>query len=267
MSVVTTSTPKKSAKRSGHKAPKGYDAGDYPTFAVTVDVVIMSVVDGQLMVLLVRRQADPYEGAWALPGGFKHPDESLDAAAVRELREETGVDAPKHLAQFGTYGDPGRDPRGNVVTVGYLAVTPEVGRIEAGTDADDARLWPVADVLDGSLELAFDHHRILRDAVDRAGDELEGSDLATAFLGPTFTLSELQSVYEAIWDDELDTANFRRSLSMAPPDSDYVVATGERAAAGPKGGRPPELFSAGDAWSDGSPVKRSKRRSPKRSDS
>ena len=214
---MTTSKPKKNAKRSGHKAPKGYDAGDYPTFAVTVDVVIMSVVDGRLMVLLVRRQADPYEGAWALPGGFKHPDESLDAAAVRELREETGVDAPKHLAQFGTYGDPGRDPRGNVVTVGYLAVTPEVGRIEAGTDADDARLWPVADVLDGPLELAFDHERILSDAVRRAGDELEGSDLATAFLGPTFTLSDLQSVYEAIWDDELDTANFRRSLSMSAP--------------------------------------------------
>jgi 8-oxo-dGTP diphosphatase len=267
MWAVTTSKPKKTAKRSGHKPPKGYDAGNYPTFAVTVDVVIMSVVDERLMVLLVRRQADPYEGAWALPGGFKHPDESLDEAAVRELREETGVDAPKHLAQFGTYGDPGRDPRGNVVTVGYLAVTPEVGRIEAGTDADDARLWPVADVLDGALELAFDHERILRDAVERAGDELEGSDLATAFLGPTFTLSELQSVYEAIWDDELDTANFRRSLSMSPPDADYVVATGERAAAGPKGGRPPELFSAGEAWSDGSPVKRSKRRSSKRSSS
>ena len=249
-------------KQSGHRVPEGYDASNYPTFAVTVDVVIMSVVDGQLMVLLVRRQADPYEGAWALPGGFKHPDESLDAAAFRELREETGVDAPKHLAQFGAYGDPGRDPRGNVVTVAYLAVTPEVGRIEAGTDADDARLWPLGDVLDGGLDLAFDHDRILCDAVERARDQLEGSDLATAFVGPTFTLSELQSVYEAIWDDELDTANFRRSLSMTPPDSSYVVSTGERAAAGPKGGRPPELFSAGDAWSDGSPVRRSKRRTP-----
>ena len=259
---MTKPTGKRRTK-SHHQAPDGYDPSAFPAFAVTVDVVIMSVVDGQLMVLLVRRQADPYEGAWALPGGFKRPDESLDTAAFRELREETGVDAPKHLAQFGTYGDPGRDPRGNVITVGYLAVTPDVGQIEAGTDADDARLWPVGDVLDGGLVLAFDHDRILRDAVEQARDQLEGTDLATAFVGPTFTLSELQSVYEAIWNDELDTANFRRSLSLSPPDASYVVATGERAAAGPKGGRPPELFEAGDAWSDGSPVKRSKRRTSK----
>jgi ADP-ribose pyrophosphatase YjhB (NUDIX family) len=84
-------------------------------------------------------------------------------------------------------------PRGNVVTVGYLAVTPEVGRIEAGTDADDARLWPVADVIDGGLDLAFDHQQILRDAVERARDQLEDSDLATASVRPTFTLSEQAS--------------------------------------------------------------------------
>ena len=263
LSAVTDKPTKQHSRKAGHQAPVGYDASAYPTFSVTVDVVIMSVVDGQLMVLLVQRQADPYKDAWALPGGFKQPDESLDTAAFRELREETGVDAPKHLAQFATYGDPGRDPRGNVVTVVYLAVTPEVGSIEAGTDADDARLWPVSSVLDGDVELAFDHERILRDAVERAADQLEGSDLATAFVGPTFTLSELQSVYEAIWDDQLDTGNFRRSLATASADSTYVVATGQRAAAGPKGGRPPELFEAGDAWIDGSPVKRTKRRTTK----
>ncbi|MDA3033219.1 MAG: NUDIX domain-containing protein [Actinomycetota bacterium] len=263
---MTDKPTKKRSRKAGHQAPEGYDASAYPTFSVTVDVVIMSVVDGQLMVLLVQRQADPYKDAWALPGGFKQPDESLDAAAFRELREETGVDAPKHLAQFATYGDPARDPRGNVVTVVYLAVTPEVGSIEAGTDADDARLWPVSSVLDGDVALAFDHERILSDAVERAADQLEGSDLATAFVGPTFTLSELQSVYEAIWDDQLDTGNFRRSLSMGSPDASYVVSTGERAAAGPKGGRPPELFEVGDAWIDGSPVKRAKRRTTKQSE-
>ena len=175
--------------------------------------------------LLVRRGEAPFAGAWAIPGGFKRPDETLDDAAARELHEETGVVAPRHLAQFGAYGDPGRDPRGNVVTVAYLAVTPEVGELAAGTDAADARLWAVADVLEGDLELAFDHRRILTDAVERAGAELEGSDLATAFVGPTFTLSELQSVYEAIWGDRLDAANFRRSLA-SEPDAAYVEPTG-----------------------------------------
>ena len=257
---MAASSSRKPKRRSGDRAPVGYDMSAFPAFAVSVDVVILSVVDEQLLVLLVRRQADPFAGKWALPGGFKRPDESFDDAAVRELREETGVIAPAHLAQFGAYGDPGRDPRGNVVTVGYLAVTSTVGAIEAGTDADEASLFPVAGVLAGDVELAFDHERILRNAVERAADQLEDSDLATAFVGPRFTLSELQSGYEAVWGGELDTANFRRSLAMTSPGTDYVVSTGERAAAGPKGGRPPELFEAGESWTEGSPVKRPKRR-------
>jgi 8-oxo-dGTP diphosphatase len=255
--------------------PAGYDIGDFPPFAVTVDVVILSVVDGELLVLLIQRKDKPFKKAWALPGGFKRPDETLDEAARRELREETGVDAPKHLAQFGAYGDPKRDPRGNVVTVAYLAVTPEVGRIMAGTDASDARLWPVAQVLDAEtlenttkqsggntdrIVLAFDHRRILADAVERAAADLESSDLATAFVGPSFTLSELQRVYEAVWADELDTANFRRSLASGP-DASYVEPTGALAESGDRGGRPPALFSAGGSWtSDGSPVKRPRKR-------
>jgi 8-oxo-dGTP diphosphatase len=268
MAAASRSGPSRRSKAA--KPPDGYDVSAFPSFAVTVDIVILTVVDAELQVLLVRRKADPYEGAWALPGGFKRPDESLDEAAFRELREETGVDAPRHLAQF---GDPGRDPRTNVVTVGYLAVTPEVGEIVAGSDADDARLWPVADALEGDLELAFDHERILRDAVDRAADDLDDTDLATAFVGPTFTLSELQSVYEAIWDEQLDAANFRRSLTpptssptsagiapmaAAPLDS-FVEPTGERAPAGPRGGRPAELYRAGKAWATGSPIKRSRK--------
>ena len=150
---------------------------------------------------------------------------------------------PKALTQFHTYGDPGRDPRGNIVTVAYLAVTPDVGELAAGTDADDARLMPVARVIDGQLPLAFDHQRIVDDAVRYASERLEVGDLATAFVGPTFTLTELKSVYEAVWGEPLDAANFRRSLAPLA-DAPYVEPTGERSPPGPEGGRPPELFRA-----------------------
>ena len=136
--------------------------------------------------------------------------------------------------QFGAYGDPGRDPRGNVVSVAFLAVGPDVPDLVAGSDAADARLWRVADVVDGSLPLAFDHHRIVSDALDHAADRLQDSDLATAFVGPEFTLSELRSVYEAVWGEPLDAANFRRSLALdsTPP---YADAVRRRRRARPRG--------------------------------
>src|SRR5215203_7149309 len=190
--------------------PLGYDPSEFPAFAVTVDVVILTMAEGGVLhALLVKRGQAPFEGMWAIPGGFKRPDETLDEAARRELSEETGVDVPSLLTQFGAYGDPGRDPRMNVVTIGYLAVLREVGALVAGTDAADASLVPVSDVLDGRLELAFDHRRIVHDAVDRVRTELEASGIATAFVGPTFTLSELRAVYEAVWGVRLDGANFR----------------------------------------------------------
>jgi 8-oxo-dGTP diphosphatase len=245
---------------SGHIVPEGYDSSAFPSFAVTVDIVILSLREGRLHVLLVQRGGEPYAGAWALPGGFKRPDETLDEAAWRELREETGVIAPKHLAQLGAYGDPGRDPRTNVVTVAYLAVTPDPGRPAAGTDAAAARFWPVVEAV-RDLPLAFDHHQILSDAVDRAAEQLEQTDLATAFVGETFALSELQNVYEQLWESEIDPANFRRSLTSLPPAAAatldaYVEPTGQRAKASPRGGRPPELFRAGTAWRAQPPVRR-----------
>ena len=248
--------------RPEHRAPEGYNTSAYPSFAVTVDIVILTMREGRLHVLLVERGGEPYAGMWALPGGFKRPDETLDDAAWRELREETGMIAPKHLAQFGAYGDPGRDPRTNVVTVAYLAVTPDPGELRAGTDAAAARLWPVADAV-RNLPLAFDHHQILSDAVDRAAEQLEQTNLATAFVGETFALSELQNVYEELWQTEIDPANFRRSLTSSSPAAEkpdnYVEPTGERAKASPRGGRPPELFRAGVAWHGQPPVRRPRR--------
>ena len=235
-----------------------YDPSQYPAFAVTVDVVILTMSAGALHVLLVRRGEDPFEGFWAIPGGFKRPNETLDEAANRELREETGVDAPPVLAQFGAYGDPGRDPRMNVVTVGYLAVLRDVGEIVAGTDAADAALTPVSDVLGGKLQLAFDHQLIVRDAIERIRVELEATGIATAFVGQTFTMAELRSVYEAIWGVQLDAANFRRSILA---EDGWVVPTGQRARPGSTGGRPAELYRAGRAWGHGgSPIHRTNER-------
>lgn len=243
----------------GHRPPGGYRVSDYPTFAVTVDNVILTMVEGRLHVLLVRRKEDPYSGCWALPGGFKRPDESLDQAAARELEEETGVAAPARLLQLGAYGNPGRDPRTNVVTVAYLAVTPEITDVNAGSDAADARVWPVDEAL-GSLDLAFDHSVILADAIEHAAVQLEQTDLAIAFMRPTFSLSELQSVYEELWSIDFDDANFQRSMRGVSRSSNgaraYIQSTGLHGVSRAKGGRPPELYEAGPAWIDGPPIRR-----------
>jgi len=243
-------------KTGANQPPAGYDPSRFPAFAVTVDVVILTMSAGMLHVLLVRRGEEPFEGMWAIPGGFKRPTETLDEAAKRELREETGVDAASLLAQFAAYGDPGRDPRMNVVTISYLAVLRDVGAIEAGTDAADAALTPVSDVLNGKLQLAFDHQRIVRDAMERVRVELEASSVATAFVGQTFTMAELRSVYEAIWGVQLDAANFRRSILA---EEGWVVPTGRRARPGSAGGRPAELYRAGRAWGHGGPIHRAPR--------
>ena len=129
----------------------------------------------------------------------------------RELAEETGVDVPSLLTQFGAYGDPGRDPRMNVVTVGYLAVLRDVGAITAGTDAAHAALVPVSGILEERIELAFDHHRIVHDAVERVEsaralghrDRLRRHDLHDG---------RAPSRVRTIWGVQLDAANFRRSL-------------------------------------------------------
>src|SRR5262245_31294654 len=240
-----------STKTRDESSPSGYDPTQFPPFAVTVDIVILTMSGGTLNVLLVRRGEAPYAGLWAIPGGFKRPNETLDEAARRELVEETGVDVPSLLTQFGAYGDPGRDPRMNVVTVGYLAVLRDVGAVQAGTDAADAALTPISQVLNEDLDLAFDHVHIVRDAIERVRVELEVSGIATAFVGTTFTMAELRAVYEAIWGVQLDAANFRRSIVA---EDGWVIATGRRARPGPAGGRPAELYRAGRAWSHGGPI-------------
>jgi 8-oxo-dGTP diphosphatase len=239
-------------KTADSGVPPQYDPSRFPAFAVTVDMVVLTMSDSRLHVLLVKRGVAPFKGMWAIPGGFKRPTESLDEAAKRELAQETGVDSASLLTQFGAYGDPGRDPRMNVVTVAYLAVLRDVGSVVAGTDAEAAALLPVSDALNGKIELAFDHAQILRDAAERVRVDLELTGIATAFVGPTFTLAELRAVYEAVWGVHLDGANFRRSVVA---EDGWVIPTGRRTRPGSTGGKPAELYRAGRMWRRGGPIR------------
>ena len=206
-----------------------YDPRAFPPVAVAVDLVVLTIQHGQLCVLLVQRGTPPHLGRWALPGGFVGPDETLDAAARRELVEETGLDAGSHLEQLASYGDPARDQRMRVISVASLALVADLPRPAAGTDAAEASFWPVVDRTGTGQPLAFDHDRILADALERARGKLEYTDLATTFLDEPFTIAELRRVYEAVWGVRLHPANFRRKVMSVPG---LVVATGTERATG-----------------------------------
>lgn len=176
---------------------------------VTVDIVIFTIQSRTLKVLLVKRAAAPFQGQFAIPGGFVHEDEDLDQAALRELREETGV-ADVYLEQLYSFGDVGRDPRGRVITVAYFALISEDRPLRAGTDAAEAEWW----AMDQLPTLAFDHARILNYALERLRNKLEYTTVGFQLLPEKFTLTELQEVYEAILGKQLDKRNFRRKLSL-----------------------------------------------------
>lgn len=214
----------------------------YPPVAVTVDLVVLTVRDGRFQVLTVRRGEEPFLGQWALPGGFLRPDEDLEAAAGRELEEETSLPADRvHLEQLATYGAPGRDPRMRTVTVAYVALAPDLPMPTAGADAADAQWRPVDEVL-AEGRLAFDHARILHDGVERARAKLEYTPLATAFCPSEFTISELRRVYEAVWGAPLDPRNFHRKVTKT---EGFVRETAETTTR--DGGRPARLYRAGGA--------------------
>lgn len=229
-----------------------YDPSEYPPFAVTADLVVLTLRDEALQVLLVRRGGKPYAGRWALPGGFTQVEEDIEDAAYRELAEEAGVGrAEVVLEQLRTYGAPKRDPRMRVVSVAWLALGADLPDPRAGSDAADARWVPVAEVLGESRRLAFDHAQILRDGVERARAKLEYSPLATAFCRPEFTVGELRAVYEAVWGAPLDPRNFHRKVTGA---EGFLIETGERTTRG--GGRPAMLYRAGPAEQLSPPILR-----------
>lgn len=174
---------------------------------LAVDIVLFTIRDRQLHLLLIRRLARPFENRYALPGGFVPEKESLDDAAARELREQTGIEKV-YLEQLYTFGDPRRDPRGRVVTVAYYALAPHTQALDPGSSAADAAWFPVTAL----PPLAFDHRRIAEYAHQRIRNKLDYTNVGFELLPDRFTLTELQSVHEAILGESLDKRNFRRKI-------------------------------------------------------
>ena len=181
---------------------------EYPRPNLAVDCLIFGLDAGDLKVLLVQRDLKPFEGKWALPGGFVRIKESLDDAAQRELKEETGV-GDVFLEQLYTFGEVNRDPRERVVTVAYYALV-NLGdhRIKATTDARNAAWFAVSD----TPALAFDHEHILEVALGRLKGKLRYQPIGFELLPPKFTLSQLQHLYETVLERRLDKRNFRKKI-------------------------------------------------------
>jgi 8-oxo-dGTP diphosphatase len=216
---------------------------DHPPFAVTVDIVVLTIRDDRLCALMVRRGTPPYAGSLALPGDFVRVDEDLRTAAARELAEATAVGAGSiHLEQLASYGEPARDPRMRALSVAWLAIAPGLPEPAARTDAAVARWVPVDRLLHGGDRLAFDHRAILSDGVERAQAKLEYSTIGTAFCGEEFTIADLRRVYEVVWARRLDPGNFHRKVTGA---DGFVAETGEHVAR--RGGRPAQLYRRGGA--------------------
>src|SRR5215472_2405968 len=183
-------------------------AYEYPRPALTVDAVVFGLDDEDLKALLIRRDLEPFQGKWALPGGFVRVEESLEEAVRRELQEETGI-AQLFLEQLYTFGAVDRDPRGRVVTVAYYALVKLSDyRIRAATDARDAAWFAVSE----ARGLAFDHDRILATALERLKGKVRYQPIGFELLPPQFTLSQLQRLYETILEKPLDKRNLRKKI-------------------------------------------------------
>ena len=180
----------------------------YPRAALTVDCVVFGFDEADLKVLLIERGLEPFKGRWALPGGFVRVDETLDAAARRELQEEAGL-TNVFLEQLYTFGAVDRDPRERVVSVAYYAlVNLTEHAAKAATDAANAQWFSVSKV----PKLAFDHTHILSTAVERLKGKVRYQPIGFELLPPKFTLSQLQHLYEAVLGTELDKRNFRKKV-------------------------------------------------------
>ncbi len=203
--------------------PEPYDPSRYERPSVTVDVVIFTLLERALHVLLVKRKHWPFEGRWAIPGGFVQMDESLEQAARRELEEETGVH-DIYLEQLYTFGEPQRDPRTRVISVAYFAlIRSDKQTLRVSEESMDVRWFLVEDI---SGPLAFDHDQILGMALDRLRSKLEYTTLAFQLLPEVFSILELKHIYEQILGEKegLDKGNFYRKIK----DANILEDTGMR---------------------------------------
>lgn len=200
--------------------PEDYDESVFDHPSVTVDVIIFTVKDDDLKVLLIKRKNWPFEGKWALPGGFIDMENSLEEDAERVLHDKTGV-KDVYLEQLYTFGEPDRDPRTRVITVGYFAlVNSEEIDLEKTENVEDVNWFSAYDL----PELGFDHRDMIEYATKRLRWKMEYTPAAFSFLPEKFTLSQLQNVYETVFDREFDKRNFRKKIKK----HDLVEDTGER---------------------------------------
>jgi len=178
----------------------------YPHPAVTTDCVIFGFDGERLQVLLIERGIEPYKGRWAFPGGFLKMDETAEEGALRELKEETGLEGA-FMEQFHTFSAPGRDPRERVITIAYYALV-KIQEVNGGDDAASARWFP----LDEIPSLAFDHDYILRMATQRLREQIHFQPIGFELLPEKFTIKELQLLYEAILGINFDRRNFAKKM-------------------------------------------------------
>lgn len=178
----------------------------YPHPSVTTDCVIFGFDGVKLKVLLVERGMAPYKGRWAFPGGFLNMDESAEEGALRELKEETGLEGA-YIRQFHTFSNPQRDPRERVITIAYYALV-RMQEVKGGDDASDARWF----ALDEVPPLAFDHDQILRKAEKTLRQRIHFEPVGFELLPEKFTIKQLQNLYEAILDMRFDRRNFYNKM-------------------------------------------------------
>jgi 8-oxo-dGTP diphosphatase len=187
---------------------KGKYIYDYPRPSVTTDCIIFGFDQGELKILLIERGLDPFKGKWAIPGGFLQIDENADEGAIRELKEETGIENV-FIEQLFTFTDVDRDPRGRVITIAYYALVRCSNlNLKAGDDATKAEWFPISKM----PSLAFDHERIIRMALLRLKGKIRYQPIGFELLDEVFTIPQLQNLYEAVLGIKLDRRNFRKKI-------------------------------------------------------